>query len=57
MPGSDIPAVEFEHVSLAFDDAVVLRDISFTVPKGRMTVIVGASGSGKSDCLKLIHWS
>jgi phospholipid/cholesterol/gamma-HCH transport system ATP-binding protein len=54
MPGSDVPAVEFEHVSLAFDDAVVLRDISFTVPKGRMTVIVGASGSGKSVCLKLI---
>ena len=27
-------AVVFEHVSLAFDEHVVLRDISFTVPTG-----------------------
>ena len=47
-------AVEFEGVSIAFDDNVVLRDVSFVVPKGRMTIMLGASGSGKSVALKLI---
>jgi phospholipid/cholesterol/gamma-HCH transport system ATP-binding protein len=54
MPAGLVPAVQFEHVSLAFDDAVVLRDLSFSVPAGKMTIIIGASGSGKSVVLKLI---
>lgn len=48
------PAVVFEQVSLSFDDRTVLRDISFSVPSGRMTVLLGASGAGKSVILKLI---
>lgn len=48
------PAVVFENVSLAFDDNVVLRDLSFTVPKGSMRILLGASGAGKSLILKLI---
>ncbi len=48
------PAVAFEKVSLAFDDNVVLRDISFTVRAGHMTTLLGASGAGKSVVLKLI---
>jgi phospholipid/cholesterol/gamma-HCH transport system ATP-binding protein len=48
------PAVELEHVSFAFDDHVVLRDVSFTVPEGSMTILLGASGAGKSILLKLI---
>lgn len=51
---SDVPAVAFERVSLAFDNAVVLRDISFSVRAGRLTTLLGASGSGKSVVLKLI---
>jgi phospholipid/cholesterol/gamma-HCH transport system ATP-binding protein len=54
MPADETPAVEFEHVALAFDDDVVLRDVSFTVPHGKMTILIGASGSGKSVVLKLI---
>ena len=48
------PAVVFEHVSFAFDDHVVLRDISFVVPRGSMRILLGASGAGKSLILKLI---
>lgn len=48
------PAVEFEHVSFAFDEHEVLRDVSFTVPKGTMTILLGESGAGKSVLLKLI---
>jgi phospholipid/cholesterol/gamma-HCH transport system ATP-binding protein len=41
-------------VSFAFDDHVVLQDVSFTVPTGGMCVLLGASGAGKSIVLKLI---
>ncbi len=44
----------FDGVCLAFDDQVVLRDLSLTVPAGQLTVIFGASGSGKSVMLKLM---
>jgi phospholipid/cholesterol/gamma-HCH transport system ATP-binding protein len=53
-PPSDRPAVAIEHVSLAFDDKVVLRDVSFELLPGHTKVILGASGSGKSTILKLI---
>ncbi len=48
------PAIEFSHVSIAFDDRVVLRDLSFTIPKGEMRILFGRSGSGKTVLLKLI---
>ena len=41
-------AVEFDKVSLAFDDHVVLKDLSFSVVKGSMRFLLGASGWGKS---------
>ena len=48
------PVVIFDHVSLAFDDTVVLRDVSFTLHRGHTKIILGASGAGKSISLKLI---
>jgi phospholipid/cholesterol/gamma-HCH transport system ATP-binding protein len=51
---SDTPVVTLEHVSLAFDDDVVLRDVSFSVAAGDMAILIGASGAGKSVILKLI---
>lgn len=51
---TELPVVVFERVSLAFDDNVVLRDLSFTVRAGGMTILLGASGAGKSVVLKLI---
>ncbi|MGE0394481.1 MAG: ABC transporter ATP-binding protein [Vicinamibacterales bacterium] len=54
VPSSDAPAIVFDRVSFAFDDHVVLRDISFTLPRGSMTILLGASGSGKSVLLKLV---
>jgi phospholipid/cholesterol/gamma-HCH transport system ATP-binding protein len=48
------PAIVFEHVSLAFDSKVVLRDVSFDLLPGHTKIILGASGSGKSTILKLI---
>ena len=51
-PGA--PVVVFDHVQLAFDDKVVLKDVSFTLIKGHTKIILGASGSGKSTAVKII---
>src|SRR3954464_7628356 len=51
-PGGEV--VVFDRVELAFDDKVVLRDLSFTLLKGHTKIILGASGSGKSTSLKII---
>ena len=51
-PGS--PIVVFDKVSLAFDEKVILRDVSFTLITGHTKIFLGASGAGKSTILKLI---
>jgi phospholipid/cholesterol/gamma-HCH transport system ATP-binding protein len=51
---ADDPVIVFDRVSLAFDDRVVLREVSFTLLRGHTKIILGASGSGKSTILKLI---
>jgi phospholipid/cholesterol/gamma-HCH transport system ATP-binding protein len=50
----EAPVVAFDRVSLAFDEKVILKEVSFTLQPGRMKVIIGASGAGKSTILKLI---
>jgi phospholipid/cholesterol/gamma-HCH transport system ATP-binding protein len=49
-----IPAIEFKHVQLAFDDRIVLRDLSFRVMKGETRIILGGSGGGKSTIIKIV---
>lgn len=46
--------IEFQGVSKAFDEQVVLRDVSFYMDRGETAVILGRSGVGKSVSLKLI---
>jgi len=46
--------VRFDHVSLGFDDKVVLKDVSFSLGYARTKIILGASGAGKSTILKII---
>lgn len=52
-PASD-PVITFSNVSLAFDDKVILRSVSFELLPGRLKLILGASGAGKSTILRLI---
>jgi phospholipid/cholesterol/gamma-HCH transport system ATP-binding protein len=51
---ADQAVVVLDHVSLAFDEQVVLSDVSFALLPGHTKIILGASGSGKSTILKLI---
>jgi phospholipid/cholesterol/gamma-HCH transport system ATP-binding protein len=53
MPETEPQSVlRFEHVTVRFDDAVALDDISFEVTSGETRVIYGAAGSGKTVLLK-----
>ena len=47
--------LQINHLSKAFGNNVVLRDIDFTVEKGDVISIIGASGSGKSTLLRCIN--
>jgi len=49
----DPHALEFEHVSMFFDDSPALQDITFKLQRGQMVFITGAAGSGKSVLLHL----
>ena len=46
--------IEFQHVSMSFDEHAVLKDVSFFVNRGETAVIMGRSGVGKSVSLKLL---
>jgi phospholipid/cholesterol/gamma-HCH transport system ATP-binding protein len=48
------PIVVFDGVGLAFDDKVILRDVSFTLQTGHTKIFLGASGAGKSTILRLM---
>jgi len=47
-------AIEFQNVTMAYDDRVILDDVSFTVNPGETKIVMGGSGTGKSTILKLV---
>ena len=47
-------AVSMQQVSFEYDGVSIFSDISLSIPKGKITVVLGPSGTGKSTLLKLI---
>lgn len=47
-PAREASSLAFSHVSIAYENADVLNDISLSVPSGRVTLIAGRSGAGKT---------
>ncbi len=45
--------IAVENLSFGYGGAPLLRDVSFTLPDGCVTGIIGPNGSGKTTCLKL----
>ena len=44
----------FDNVSVKYQDSYALKDVSLTIPAGKITAIVGASGSGKTTFVDVI---
>ena len=46
--------IEFSHVNKAFDDKMLIEDLSFSVPAGAIVGVIGGNGAGKSTLFKMI---
>lgn len=47
-------AISFKNVTKKYGDATVLNNLTFTIPEGKVTTILGFSGAGKSTMMKHI---
>jgi ATP-binding cassette, subfamily B, bacterial AbcA/BmrA len=47
--------IHFQNVSFAYKESTILDNVSFTVPKGKVTAIVGVSGAGKTTILNMLE--
>ena len=55
MKPSDLSSlVELRHVTFGYGERLILRDLSFSVPRGKVTALMGVSGGGKTTVLRLI---
>ncbi len=48
------PLIEFRHVKFGYGERLVLDDVSLSIPRGKVTALMGASGGGKTTALRLI---
>ena len=52
---TDTPVIELRHVNKHFGHLHVLKDVSLSVRRGEVVVIIGPSGSGKSTFLRCLN--
>ncbi len=48
------PLVELRNLTFGYGERVILDGVSLTVPRGKVTALMGASGGGKTTVLRLI---
>ncbi|WP_240613181.1 dipeptide ABC transporter ATP-binding protein [Brachybacterium endophyticum] len=53
-PSSEEPLLTVEHLHVAYGRSEVVRDVSFTVPRGSTLALIGESGSGKSTIARAV---
>ena len=47
--------VEFKNVYKVFDEKTILKDVSFTISKGKIIGLLGKNGIGKTTIIKLMN--
>ena len=50
-----MPLLELKNIKKSFDQNIILKDLSLSVEKGEVIVILGPSGCGKSTLLRCIN--
>ncbi len=50
----DSPLVELKNLTFGYGERAILDGVSLTVPRGKVTALMGASGGGKTTVLRLI---
>ncbi|HID51362.1 MAG TPA: ATP-binding cassette domain-containing protein, partial [Anaerolineae bacterium] len=43
-----------KDVTAGYEDVIILRNVSFTVPEGKIVALIGANGAGKTTTLRTI---
>jgi len=46
--------VELRHLTFGYGERVILDDVSLSIPRGKVTALMGASGGGKTTILRLM---
>lgn len=49
-----INAIEVKGLWAAYEDRMIIEEMNLKIPKGNITIIIGANGCGKSTLLKVI---
>ena len=47
-------AISVKNLSVAYEDNLIIDDMNLSIPKGKISIIIGANGCGKSTLLKTI---
>jgi osmoprotectant transport system ATP-binding protein len=57
MSASAAATVEFDHAAKQYEgtDEFAIRDLSLTIPAGKLTIFIGPSGSGKTTAMRLVN--
>ena len=51
---SNTSLVELQNIRFGYGERIILDNLSLTLPKGKVTILMGASGGGKTTVLRLI---
>lgn len=48
-------AISVKNLSVAYENNTIIEDLSLSIPKGKISIIIGANGCGKSTFLKTLN--
>ncbi len=47
-------AIRVENLTVSYEKNIIIKNMNLSIPKGKITIIIGANGCGKSTLLKTI---